>query len=250
MKQTDFFNMIFSERYINHHVKHTKTLLESSDCEFTDQVLGIKMDAYSHSRNHYNELVLSSKVQSMLDHIKVDKGIKWHVLRSLPNRSNCVLVDKNTVIRYIKGDHLITIIHDVKTEFNGTLNGFSLLDLKNEINLFGKKVDEYGLDHNKMEDTFFKVITFLEMTDPTLKIVYPKSKIREGFVTYKNHTNLPYTLVTTNWNQHVIRIGETDVRGHYRLQPYGEGRLKYKYIYIQPFKRGITQKLPQKTYQY
>jgi hypothetical protein len=61
-----------------------------------------------------------------------------------------------------------------------------------------------------------------------------------------NETNKRFIMVNTNWNVETISLCDIRVRGHWRLQPYGSGRSQYKYIYIQPFEKGITRRLPQK----
>ena len=44
--------------------------------------------------------------------------------------------------------------------------------------------------------------------------------------------------LSSSWLNHVVVTGEVGVRGHFRLQPYGEGRSEVKLIYIKPHTRG------------
>ena len=56
-----------------------------------------------------------------------------------------------------------------------------------------------------------------------------------------NKAPFPITYLDCSWLKTIVRTEGFLVRGHFRLQPYGEGRLERKLIYIEPFqKHGYT----------
>lgn len=82
---------------------------------------------------------------------------------------------------------------------------------------------------------FFFFLIFIDFEKITLK---PKHKHKPSrYQPVKNDTNKDFILADIHWNREWELTTGFAVSGHFRLQPYGEGRKKAKLIYIKPFKK-------------
>lgn len=209
---------------------------------------------FFYSQSMTRRLIFSKKSLDNLKNYKVPKDIRVEVLRTLPNRMDIIQLDESMVMRYVKTDKMVYVSfnYTIKEKQNLFVFFFS-------INLETGYVasDNYEYDTDKMLDfdemkekyynKFMVVVTYLELTPVTYNIIDGNRSYgtkKEDKV--KNETNKRFIMVNTNWNVETITISDIHVRGHWRLQPYGVGRSQYKYIYIQPFDKGITRRLPQK----
>ena len=101
----------------------------------------------------------------------------------------------------------------------------------------------------KYYSRFLVVVTYLELTDVTLNIVegsLSKNKNKKSNLTISNSSRFNVIHVNTNWNTMIINVNTFGVRGHWRLQLVGVGRSQYKYVWVKPYEKGITRRLPQK----
>lgn len=83
---------------------------------------------------------------------------------------------------------------------------------------------------------FIQHLIYLEFSDLEISILQPNGKMgtrKEGKFFNESKSNI--TIVDSAWNKIIIRVGEFGVRGHFRLQAMGEGRMKRKLIYIKEF---------------
>jgi hypothetical protein len=199
----------------------------------------------------YRKLVFSGKSKSNLENYKVSKEIRIDVLKTLPNRTDIIMVDENTCIKYKKTDdnlrvcqYLIQNIDNVRyirTQYfevdflSGEILGYDYNDEVKQV------VDE-------VYSQFMVIVTYLELTPITLMIINGGDKrgdiIRDNFI--KNETRSSVIQVNSNWNVKTVRLGGFDVRGHYRLMLVGKGRTRYEYVFVKPYKKGILRRLPQK----
>ena len=82
------------------------------------------------------------------------------------------------------------------------------------------------------------VFMFLHFVDINEVTVAPGAKYKPAkYAPVKNNTKRPFIVADVNWSQPLEVKGHA-VRGHYRMQPYGEKRTKVKLIYIEPFVKG------------
>lgn len=209
-------------------------------------------DVQIFNTTHHSEriLVLTSKVKNIIDKCKIDveKDFRFDVLRTLPNRLDIIQVDENTCFKYIKNEYSIYVqfFREDRIKDQIYVSEFFV----SLINEDGQQYVTSSLNvRDEDMDLFLRVITFIELTDVTLKFILPKESkgnvMKGDFI--KNSSNNKIILVNTNWNVRVIRLGTIDVSGHFRLQPYGGVNNRYyKYIFIEPYTKGLLRRLPQK----
>lgn len=254
INEISLINVVEREHYIKHHVDYmSKVMDEEPDTKKKENYnRGISM----FKNTNWRRLILSKKTKDNLSNYKISKDIRYGVLRSLPNRTDSILVDYDTLIRYTKTDELMTVMFDrYDNKTKGLSNRIFYFDLINESVTLGMVDRNVKTQSQNMYETFIEeyfslfmvVVTYLELTPVTLEIVESgrSTGTRKTFK-IKNESDSNVIVVQTNWNEEKIDLRDINVRGHWRLQPYGSGLSKYKYIYIQPFKKGITRRLPQK----
>ena len=82
---------------------------------------------------------------------------------------------------------------------------------------------------------------FLKYAEIETKHLPPKSKTSDGKIQHKNETNSTVTILDSTWFTTLVKSDAFKVRGHFRLQPCGEGRKERKLIWINDFqKSGYT----------
>ena len=82
-----------------------------------------------------------------------------------------------------------------------------------------------------------QILAYLYYGDITTKFLLPKAKIKiNSFSYFSNNAKIPITYVDSLWKQR-ISVDGFQVRGHFRMQPYGEGRTKRKLIWIEEFSK-------------
>jgi hypothetical protein len=218
-------------------------------------------DIFTHKEFFYSQsssrrMIFSKKSLNNLSNYKVPKDIRVEVLKTLPNRKDVIQLDENTIMRYIKTDKMVYVSFNTlglpKNGLGVYVNFFSVNLETGEI-LFDNYdyQTEKMLDYNDIKEMYYNkfmvVVTYLELTPITYNFIDGNRSYgtkKEDKI--KNETNKRFIMVNTNWNVETISLCDIQVRGHWRLQPYGVGRSQYKYIYIQPFEKGITRRLPQK----
>lgn len=255
-------SIISSKGFRDFQIEHSQKLYDNPNVtEGQKRICENKFDFYG--QNGFRVLVLSNKCKDLLKHYKVLKEIRFDVLRSLPNRKDVIQIDVHNCIKYMKTDKRLDFISCYRkneTQFDTYDNDdlihthFMTIDLVTEQIGFDDSNTYSGKEFNSIEEIienyysfFMVVITYLELTPITLKIIEgTTSKKRTTDINISNSSRRDIIYVTTNWNVETIRIGDINVCGHWRLQPYGSGFSRYKYIFIQPYVKGLTKKLPQK----
>ena len=81
-----------------------------------------------------------------------------------------------------------------------------------------------------------QLLTYLMYGDIIEKVLTPKSKVRLNTTTLINNSKTKITYCDTLWKQR-IKVGGFKVRGHFRLQPFGENLNKRKLIWIEEYKK-------------
>lgn len=105
----------------------------------------------------------------------------------------------------------------------------------------GGNADQYRFEECHKE--FFQILIFLKYTEPDIKYIPSGKKVGTKKNGFYNLCTTDVQVVDSNWNTTVVRTEGFSVDGHLRLQPYGEGRSKYKLIWIDSFdKEGYVRK--------
>lgn len=257
-------SMVVSKDFKDHQTKFTLNVLESKDLnDNQSRMLGEKLNFYNQSG--FRMLVFSKKSKDNLENYLIPKDIRLDVLRNLPNRKDVIQIDENNCIKYMKDDETLCFsTHYRKSSDFGTKptwdnmihTHFFYVDLKtgemgfDESNTYTKEIfTDVKTFIEKYYSRFLVVVTYLELTDVTLDIVegsLSKNKNKKSNLTISNSSRFNVIHVNTNWNTMVINVSTFGVRGHWRLQQCGVGRSHYKYVWVKPYEKGLTRRLPQK----
>lgn len=89
--------------------------------------------------------------------------------------------------------------------------------------------------------TFISVILFLRFAEIETKMLQPNSKVKEFNCKYVNDTNSTIEIIDSTWFTSLVKSDSFKVRGHFRLQAFGEGLKDRKLKWINEFmKDGYT----------
>lgn len=207
-------------------------------------------------------LVNDQKADSLVDNNKghmirmsvFDFNKNQKVLRLTKNIiENCKLINIDSIKDNIDVKDFdfesITILLDndesgmIKIDRQGS--DFDFLYLKNLKNLDRVYFDTYSFltkefsFRNKCEDSFFvvRILAYLYYGDITTKVINPKSNVRlSSYSRFVNNSKFQITYVDSLWKQRISADG-FKVRGHFRMQPFGEGRKKKKLIWVEEFSK-------------
>lgn len=248
IKDTSLINLVEHSDFINHHISYMELAkkMDSSKTSLYDE------RTQFFKEKNFRKLVLSEKTKNNLINYSVPTEIRFDVLRSLPNRCDSILIDKNNLLRYKKTNDFIIGMFDFYETDGGVHNSCFRFDLINErTTLTSNRSQTLEMTTDIFIEKFFSkfmvVVTYLELTPVTLNVIEGGKCFKVSNVEkIKNETKKSIIIVNTNWNTETISLQDISVRGHWRLQPYGVGRSMFKYIYINPFKKGITKRLSQK----
>jgi hypothetical protein len=258
INQNSLIFEVGNKNYISHHInwceKYKNMFLDN---EKQQTILDDKIRFLNET--NFRRFVLSKRVWNNLSHYEVPKSLRMPVIKQLPNRKDIIMIDEFHCIKYMKNDNelIITMNYrdvDYKQYDKPTYMIYFRIDLITG-NMSGDNYDfqrDEPITHKDMIESvyglFMLVVTYLELTDVSLKLIEGGKKsgdiFRDNFI--KNETKLSVIQVNSNWNIETIRIGSFDVRGHWRLQGCGKGRQEYKYVWVRPFKKGLIKRLSQK----
>ncbi len=265
MKLNDksLINVLDSKGFKEHHLSWTQKNVEYFFTHYDkfmekygdDNIFeNFSCKEYFYSQKVTRRLIFSKKSLSNLDNYQVPKEIRVEVLRTLPNRVDLIQLNNDEVVKYVKTDKMVCVTFNIEDNHTNEIKTFFF-----SINLETGYVsyDNYDyqtnreIEFNEMKEKYYNkfmvVVTYLELTPVTYSIIEGQRSYgtkKEDKV--KNETNKRFIMVKTNWNVETISLFDIHVRGHWRLQPHGVGRSQYKYIYIQPFEKGITRRLSQR----
>ena len=89
--------------------------------------------------------------------------------------------------------------------------------------------------------TVAKLLVFKHFAEIQERVIQPKSKKAKRSHIYepvgdvfKNQSTRAVRVIGSNWFTRLVFTEGSMVSGHFRSQPYGEGKLQRKLIYIQP----------------
>lgn len=146
--------------------------------------------------------------------------------------------DKSGYIEYAFVGQDIIFVHVSNTE--ETVKSYSTFSLLTKN--YSAKIHK---EENNESDQFpIQLLVYLFYGEITTKIIKPKGKIKiNSFSSVLNNTEYNITFVDSNWKQRINYDNPFIVSGHFRLQPFGEGRNKKRIIWIDEFmKKGYYRK--------
>lgn len=259
-------SVIVSKDFKEFHIGHTQNTIKTlSDTMNENQTRCVNEKLNFYKESGFRMLVFSKKSKENLENYLIPKEIRLDVLRGLPNRKDVIQIDENNCIKYVKTDDTLSFsthyrkswdFGNVNTRDNMIHTHFFNVDLKtgqmgfDESNTYTKEeIKDIKTFIEKYYSRFLVVVTYLELTDVTLNIVegsLSKNKNKKSNLTISNSSRFNVIQVNTNWNTMVINVNTFGVRGHWRLQQCGVGRSHYKYVWVKPYEKGLTRRLPQK----
>ena len=250
IKETSILNVVTSERYREHHIFFTASLLKKEYSNSIEAKILLDSRVKFLKETKFRKLVLSANAsEDIFTNYKAPKELNYQVLRTLPNRKDIIMIDEKNCIVYSKDNNEIHFSYNLLDD-DGLFTNFFTINLETEKLSFDGA--ELGKDGSKQKFianyiNLILIVTYLELTDIKIEMImagkssgiYKKDKI-------KNDTKTNFIFVKGNWNTRKIVLTDFSVRGHWRLQPYGHGRTQFKYIFIEPFEKGISRRLAQK----
>lgn len=163
------------------------------------------------------------------DLIKVNSGFTGRIFKDLKPGKYTYLMGKNKCVRFVCQ--------------NGAILGFYYDNSKPIAFEWGIDIEtgDYYFSPRAQQQfsTIMQVLTFIELGDIDVKVLESgrnngQSK-KSGKIT--NTTNRTVFVVDSAWNTIVVRTDGFAVRGHFRLQPCGEGHRDRKLIWIDAFEK-------------
>jgi len=187
-----------------------------------------------------NLFYLSQNVQKHSDLIKINKiNLDW--FKELENEISSYVISKTEFYRFqvIKGERINVVRWFISQSDKGPMVNYESF----AVLLKEKEITQYANQNEEAKQRFVKLLLFVKLTEPELFIIKPSQKINKdiGFKgkenNFLNDTLFDVTLVNTLWNKIIVTDG-FKVRGHIRIQPYGQDRSFYKLIWIDDFEKG------------
>jgi hypothetical protein len=107
-------------------------------------------------------------------------------------------------------------------------------------------IDDASLS-SKVREFYYTIIIAFELfrkyADVKVKVLQPKIKVELFKCRYHNDSDHQIEIMDSTWFTEFIKSEAFKVRGHFRLQAHGEGRVGRKLIWIKDFKKeGYTRK--------
>ncbi len=167
--------------------------------------------------------------------IKIGENFTGRTLKDIKHGHYTYLMGKNTMIRFLA--------------VPGAILGLYWDDKKNHAFEFGVDL-ETGEYYAPMEEAVnfsvvMQLMTFIELGDIEVTYINALSnngKPKKDGKVY-NASNNTVFVVDSSWNKLLIRTDGFAVRGHFRLQPCGDGMKDRKLIWIDAFeKHGYTRR--------
>lgn len=91
--------------------------------------------------------------------------------------------------------------------------------------------------HDRCVDTLQRFLVFMELSD-IKEVIVPAGKkhgTRKADDNLMNTAKVPVTVVSSNWNKKIIRVGDIEVSSHLRRQRWGPGLTQIRPIIIEEF---------------
>lgn len=182
---------------------------------------------------------LTQGAQMEAEKIAGDRKINTQWFKQMPDQDTMYITVRNEFYRFNKDEDMIQVLY-----FYTRPDGQPYYD-SYIVWLDGREQDMLAWQQGEAKDRFLKLLLFIELGEVEVVELKPKAKVRYGKGgddKVLNEAGLVNAfVVNANWNKIIRVTGGFGVRGHYRVQPCGEGRSQYKLIFIQDYtKKGYT----------
>jgi hypothetical protein len=201
------------------------------------------------STNEQKAYYITNTVVDKLDMLKVTNKngrYDWTVFKNVADCKLTFIFKDNSLLRVWIHDQVIQFIHcrhifynqeeKLKYKASGNTNFAQVF-----INRITGELAENFYQHTSegMEETFYKLLCFFFLSENEEIVVNPGKSYgtKKQPDAFSNDANVPVTIVNSCWNITSIRTEGFDVKGHFRLQPCGQGLSDTKMIFIEPFKK-------------
>ncbi len=185
--------------------------------------------------------IVTNSVIENLDLLKINKKgehYNWEVFNRLKDQKVTFIFNDGYLLRMIVTEGTLWFCY-LKFDFekgskdNGLMNWVMFYMNRKTGELCSHFEHQ---DVKQIEEFVYKFLCFFYLTDNQEEIlaagkVYGTRK--SGKI--MNDFKFPMTVVTSKWNVNTIRTEAFGVRGHFRVQPCGQGRTNYEIIFIEPF---------------
>lgn len=183
--------------------------------------------------------------------LSVGKLLSQEMMLTITGETGTLLIGDLTVFYFIKRTEKDVALIEFVAFTNSTVDGsvalaaFSLPEEKtSKQTLFYSTLMptiEYQSPALVFGHTLLNVILFKKYAEVELKLLPSQSKIKNLTCNYVNSTKLNISLLDSKWFTTLVKSDAFKVRGHFRLQPCGEGMKDRKLIWINDFqKEGYT----------
>lgn len=183
-----------------------------------------------------------SKLASVIDAEEMDESGTF-ISRSTPSETNTIFY---TLQASGKGKDfkLNAVIFFFTKETSRDIPALAVYAQRNQsgfkefISETGRK---NGIDAMSVIGDIFTLLLFMKYCDLNTKVITPRKKEVHIGTKYLNETNRKIEILDSTWFTTIVRSDGFKVRGHFRMQPYGEGMTQKKLIWISDFeKSGYT----------
>ncbi len=211
-----------------------------NDIEFDNTVLSfLNLTRPNNQKAYY----VTETVLEKLDMLKInkkDKHYNWMVFKNLSPQKITLILPDNKVLRvYVSGTtiQLFWLTFKKHKEPGTNLDGNMKWVMLYFYTDTGELCEHFEHpDSYEIEEFIYKLMCFFYLTENDELIVAPgKTHGTKKQGKLLNNLEVPVTVVNSRWNTTVIRTEQFGVRGHFRVQPCGEGRKNYEIIFIDPF---------------
>jgi len=106
-------------------------------------------------------------------------------------------------------------------------------------------------DDIEQKKELLRLLIYLFYGDVTERFIEKKSKLKKSSTSYLlNDSSTGIFFASSTWKQRINMVTGFNVRGHFRLQPHGEGSQKRKLIWIEEFgKTGYRKRAVREIYE-
>jgi hypothetical protein len=191
---------------------------------------------------------ITNSVLDKLELLKVnrkDDRYDYTIFKELKPQKVTFILPDNKVIRMLITDifddksqivfDYIRFERSAESKFMGQMN--SCMFYVNR--LTGEQCSHFAhSDVKEIEDYLYRLLCFMYLSDIEEIVLQPGQKTgtkKTGKLI--NEIKHPITIVNSKWNITSIRTEGFAVSGHFRLQPWGEGRTKVRVQWIDPFEK-------------
>lgn len=145
-----------------------------------------------------------------------------------------LITDNDGVISQIVFEYIKFTRHS-GSKYEGTMNSCAFFVNR----ITGEQCSHFQhSDVKEIEDYLYKLMCFIYLSETEEVILKPGEKMgtkKSGKLI--NEIKHPLVVITSKWNITSIRTEGFAVSGHFRLQPYGEGRKQVRVQWIDPFEK-------------